>query len=78
MDIIIKQLEARVAELEASVLAFEETFKIFGRQLTREQIWFEAWKIVAERSGCRDAKTATGWADDCLRTYDAKFGKGVK
>lgn len=56
-----------------------ETAKSEQRQemvLTKEErVWVEAWRsaIKANRASM-DSRTATDWADDCLKDFKARFG----
>jgi hypothetical protein len=69
----LSRLEDRVAELEQNLLRLTKT--ILGKQheKSRRQIWFEAWKTVAQSTDCKTSKGPATWAHDCLIAYDNKF-----
>jgi hypothetical protein len=76
MEVNIKQLEARVLDLEVMVLNYIQKRKVDELKkrpaLTRYEIWFEAWKTAAGKTNCTrtDARV---WADACLMDYDRTF-----
>jgi hypothetical protein len=40
---------------------------------SRERVWLDAWIAVATASNSTTSKTATLWADVCLREFDERF-----
>jgi len=40
---------------------------------TRENVWLNAWTVVASNHYCQYESTATRWADCCLKEFDLKF-----
>lgn len=44
-----------------------------GRDPTRERVWYQAWNAVAGVFNCTNAATATRWADEALKAFDARF-----
>ena len=51
-----------------SPYAIEPTPKI-----TREEVWINAWCVVANAINCETSETATKWADKCLIEFDKRF-----
>lgn len=41
----------------------------------REQVWLAAWTAVAQANDCKDADTASNWAEECLAQFDKTFTK---
>ncbi len=43
--------------------------------LTKEEhVWLQAWINVARADNCTSSSTATTWANNCLKDFQAKFG----
>ena len=50
----------------------EKSFKQ-EHELIRQQLWVNAWCSVANANDCKEAASATNWANKALQDFDKKF-----
>lgn len=44
------------------------------KKLSREEkVWIKAWLATATDPSCYEVEIATGWADECLENFKARF-----
>jgi len=75
----VLKLAERIAELEILVLKLSDATANAvdsikrGQRISRQVVWFEAWRTLASSNNTLQKNDAIKWADDCLKEFDAKF-----
>ena len=46
---------------------------VFQHEEVRKKLWCDAWVSTANANDCKSTDSATRWADDALKEFDARF-----